>query len=50
MTQVKVSEDDLIEYDGITYRIKSYSEVPWIGGQYMGRFVFGDRYALPVRE
>ena len=49
MTRGKVKEDDILEYEGVTYKVKSYSHVPWVGGQYIGRFVLADRYAIPLR-
>jgi hypothetical protein len=48
MTRSRLNVDDLVEYGGIIYKIKSYSEVPWLGGQYIGRFALGDRYAPPM--
>jgi hypothetical protein len=48
MTRSKLNVDDLVEYGGITYKIKSFSEVPWLGGQYIGRFALGDRYTPPT--
>lgn len=45
MTRRRVEIDDLIIYEGIAYKMQNYGQIPWLGGQYMGRFLFGDRYA-----
>ena len=34
---------DIVVYDGVSYRVTGYSEPHWIGGEYIGRFSFGER-------
>jgi hypothetical protein len=50
MTQRRVKDGDLIIYEDVTYRMQSYSQVPWVGGQFIGRFLLGVREVLPPQE
>jgi hypothetical protein len=39
----QVDAEDIVIYDGVTYKVTGYSEPHWIGGEYIGRFSFGER-------
>lgn len=39
----RVGVGDLVVYEGVTYEITGYSEPHWVGGEYIGRFSFGQR-------
>jgi hypothetical protein len=49
MTQRRVNVFDLITYEGVTYKMTEYAQVPWVGGQYMGRFLLGERLGTTPR-
>ena len=38
-----VDAGDIVIYEGVTYKVTGYSEPRWIGGEYIGRFSFGER-------
>ena len=38
---------DIVMYEGVTYVITGYSQPHWIGGEYIGRFSFGERHKVP---
>jgi hypothetical protein len=45
MVVEQVSVGDRITWNGIPYLVTRYVEIPWLGGEYIGRFVFADREA-----
>jgi hypothetical protein len=50
MTQRRVKDGDLIIYEGVTYKMQTYSQIPWVSGQFIGRFLLGVRHVIPPRE
>jgi hypothetical protein len=50
MTQRRVKDGDLVTYEGVTYKMQGYSQVPWVSGQFMGRFLLGVRHVVPPQE
>ena len=44
MVKDKTGVDDLLTHEGQTYRVIKFTEVPWIDGSYIGRFVSASRY------
>jgi hypothetical protein len=39
----EVSPGDLLQYGGVTYGVSGYSEPHWVGGEYIGRFSYGNK-------
>lgn len=44
MVKDKAGVDDLLVHEGRTYMVVKFSEVPWIDGSFIGRFVSANRY------
>ncbi|MDR1206706.1 MAG: hypothetical protein LBL26_14700 [Peptococcaceae bacterium] len=46
----EVEAGDLVIYGGITYKVTGYSEPHWVGGEYIGRFSFGERLEAGIDD